>query len=157
LRSITACNDPYVLGHAPRHIAIERETTAVRVAMSSISVNDQSRALAFYAEVLGFVTKSNVDLGAHRWITVVAPDAHDGHELALEPDVYPPAKVWKEALVRDGIPAASFAWDDVATEVDRLTALGVEFRQGPTVMGPVTTAIFDDTCGNLIQLASRLA
>jgi catechol 2,3-dioxygenase-like lactoylglutathione lyase family enzyme len=107
--------------------------------------------------VLGFEKKADVPLGSHRWLTVVAPDAPDGVELVLEPDEHPAAKPFKQALVLDGIPFTSFAVDDVERECRRLQGLGVRFTQEPTAMGPVTTAVFDDTCGNLIQIAQVTA
>jgi catechol 2,3-dioxygenase-like lactoylglutathione lyase family enzyme len=104
--------------------------------------------------VLGFVKKTDFPVGDAKWLTVVSPEAPDGVELVLEPDAHPAARPFKEALVNDGIPFTSFAVDDVQAEHARLAALGVVFTQPPTQMGPVMTAIFDDTCGNLIQIAS---
>jgi catechol 2,3-dioxygenase-like lactoylglutathione lyase family enzyme len=127
----------------------------MRIHLTSVLVDDQARALRFYTEVLGFVAKTDVPVGEHRWLTVVSPDDPDGTELLLEPDAHPAAKVFKEALVSDGIPATSFAVDDVAAEHVRLERLGVRFTQEPAEMGPVTTAVFDDTCGNLIQIEQR--
>jgi catechol 2,3-dioxygenase-like lactoylglutathione lyase family enzyme len=127
----------------------------MRIVVTSVLVDDQARAHRFYTDVLGFVTKKDVPLGEHRWLTVVSPQDPDGTELLLEPDSHPAAKPFKEALVEDGIPAASFGVDDIDAEFARLTALGVEFSQPPVRMGPVTTAVFDDTCGNLIQIAQR--
>jgi catechol 2,3-dioxygenase-like lactoylglutathione lyase family enzyme len=124
--------------------------------VTSVLVDDQAKAHRFYADVLGFVTKNYVDLGEARWLTVVSPEDPDGTELRLEPDGHPAAKPWKQALVEDGIPATSFGVDDIEAEYARLTALGVQFTQPPVQMGPVTTAVFDDTCGNLIQIAQRL-
>ncbi len=126
----------------------------MRIVVTSVPVDDQEKALAFYTDVLGFVKKTDVPAGEHRWLTVVSPDAPDGVELLLEPDEHPAAKVFKAALVADGMPYTSFAVDDVQAEFDRLTGLGVTFVQPPTEMGPVTTAVFDDTCGNLIQIAA---
>jgi catechol 2,3-dioxygenase-like lactoylglutathione lyase family enzyme len=126
----------------------------VRINLASVLVDDQEKALRFYTEVLGFVKKTEVPLGEHRWLTVVSPEAADGVELVLEPDEHPAAKPFKAALVADGIPYTSFAVDDVHAEFDRLTGLGVTFTQEPAQMGPVTTAVFDDTCGNLIQIAA---
>jgi catechol 2,3-dioxygenase-like lactoylglutathione lyase family enzyme len=126
----------------------------MRIHLASIFVSDQEAALRFYTDVLGFVTKHDVPLGEHRWVTVVSPDDRDGCELVLEPDEHPAAKPFKEALVADGIPVTSFAVDDVHAEYKRLSGLGVRFTQEPAEMGPVTTAIFDDTCGNLIQIAT---
>ncbi|GIF56456.1 hypothetical protein Air01nite_25510 [Asanoa iriomotensis] len=125
----------------------------MRVNMASVLVDDQTKALRFYTDVLGFKEKTNVPLGEHRWITVVSPAEPDGVELVLEPDEHPAAKPFKAALVADGIPYTSFAVDDVQAEYERLRGLGVTFTQEPTDMGPVTTAVLDDTCGNLIQIA----
>src|SRR5215510_6160073 len=127
----------------------------MRIDLSSILVDDQDKALRFYTEVLGFEKKTEIPLGEHRWLTVVSPDEPEGTELVLEPDAHPAAKPFKEALVSDGIPYTSFAVDDVAAEFARLGQLGVRFTQEPAEMGPVTTAVFDDTCGNLIQIAHR--
>jgi catechol 2,3-dioxygenase-like lactoylglutathione lyase family enzyme len=125
----------------------------MRIHLSSVFVDDQDKALRFYTDVLGFIKKTEVPLGTDRWLTVVSPEAPDGTELLLEPDGHPAVKPYKEALVADGIPAASFAVDDVRAEFDRLRGLGVRFTQDPLTMGPVTTAVLDDTCGNLIQIA----
>jgi catechol 2,3-dioxygenase-like lactoylglutathione lyase family enzyme len=116
-------------------------------------VDDQEKALRFYTDILGFTKKNDVPLGEHRWLTVVSPDDPDGVELLLEPDTHPAAGPFKAALVADGIPATSFAVDDVRAEAGRLRKLGVVFTQEPAEMGPVTTAVLDDTCGNLIQIA----
>jgi hypothetical protein len=105
--------------------------------------------------VLGFVKKEDVPLGEHRWLTVVSPEDPDGPELLLEPDSHPAAHPFKTALVTDGIPFTSFAVDDVQREFERLRSLGVRFTQQPAEMGPVTTAVLDDTCGNLIQIAAQ--
>jgi catechol 2,3-dioxygenase-like lactoylglutathione lyase family enzyme len=126
----------------------------VRINLASVLVDDQAKALRFYTEVLGFVLKTEIPMGEHRWLTVVSPEAPDGVELVLEPDEHPAAKPFKQALVADGIPFTSFAVADVHAEFDRLKGLGVTFTQEPTAMGPVTTAVFDDTCGNLIQIAA---
>jgi catechol 2,3-dioxygenase-like lactoylglutathione lyase family enzyme len=127
----------------------------MRINVTSVLVDDQDKALAFYTEVLGFQKKTEVPVGEARWLTVVSPEQPDGTELLLEPDQHPAAKPWKEALVNDGIPVTSFAVDDVKAEYERLRAAGVRFTQEPLAMGTVTTAIFDDTCGNLIQIASQ--
>ncbi len=126
-----------------------------RINLASVLVDDQDKALRFYTEVLGFRKKTEIPLGEHRWLTVVSPDDPDGTELVLEPDEHPAAGPFKKALVSDGIPFTSFAVDDVGAEYERLRALGVRFTQEPLTMGPVTTAVFDDTCGNLIQLAAQ--
>ncbi|NML50657.1 VOC family protein [Streptomyces sp. R302] len=124
----------------------------MRINITSVFVDDQETALRFYTDVLGFATKHDVPLGEDRWITVVSPEDPEGTELLLEPSGHPAVPPYKAALVADGIPATSFAVDDVHAEHTRLTALGVRFTQPPVDMGPVTTAILDDTCGNLIQL-----
>jgi catechol 2,3-dioxygenase-like lactoylglutathione lyase family enzyme len=126
----------------------------VRINLSSVLVDDQEKALRFYTEKLGFVKKNDVPVGAARWLTVVSPEERDGVELVLEPDEHPAVRPFKQALVADGIPFTSFAVKDVQAEYDRLTGLGVTFTQPPTAMGPVTTAVLDDTCGNLIQIAA---
>ncbi|NEA31825.1 VOC family protein [Streptomyces sp. SID13031] len=127
----------------------------MRIHLTSVFVDDQDKALRFYTEVLGFVKKNEVPLGQDRWLTVVSPDDLDGTELLLEPDSHPAVKPYQQALAEDGIPAASFAVDDVAAEFKRLGDLGVQFTQAPLAMGPVTTAVLDDTCGNLIQIAQH--
>jgi catechol 2,3-dioxygenase-like lactoylglutathione lyase family enzyme len=127
----------------------------MKINLTSVLVDDQDKALRFYTDLLGFEKKTEVPLGEYRWLTVVSPDDPDGTELVLEPDAHPAAKVFKEALVSDGIPYTSFAVDDVAAEFARLERLGVRFTQQPAEMGPVITAVFDDTCGNLIQIAQR--
>jgi catechol 2,3-dioxygenase-like lactoylglutathione lyase family enzyme len=126
----------------------------MRIYITSVLVDDQEKALRFYTDVLGFVKKNDIPLGGGaRWLTVVSPDDPQGTELLLEPDAHPAAGPFKAALVDDGIPATSFAVDDVQAEFERLSGLGVRFTQEPVEMGPVTTAVFDDTCGNLIQIA----
>ena len=126
----------------------------MRINLTSVLVDDQEKALAFYTEKLGFVKKTDLPAGEFRWLTVVAPEEPDGPELVLEPDAHPAAKPFKEALASDGIPYTSFAVADARAEFDRLRALGVRFTQEPLSTGPVTTAVLDDTCGNLIQIAS---
>jgi catechol 2,3-dioxygenase-like lactoylglutathione lyase family enzyme len=127
----------------------------MKINLTSVLVDDQAKALQFYTDVLGFVKKYDVPLGEARWLTVVSPEDPDGPELVLEPDGHPAARPFKEALVTDGIPFTSFAVDDVQRDFERLTGLGVRFTQEPTQMGPVTTAVLDDTCGNLIQIAAH--
>lgn len=127
----------------------------VRINLTSVLVDDQDKALRFYTEILGFTAKHDIPMGEHRWITVVSPDDPDGTELVLEPDGHPAVKPFKEALAADGIPFTSFAVDDVHAEFARLDALGVRFTQEPVDMGPVTTAVLDDTCGNLIQITHQ--
>ncbi|MGN6128659.1 MAG: VOC family protein, partial [Humibacter sp.] len=114
----------------------------------------QAKALAFYTEKLGFVTKTDVPVGEHRWLTVVGADDTDGVELLLEPNANPASQAYTRALIEQGIPAASFAVDDVDAAHLELTEQGVVFVQPPGVAGPVKTTVLDDTCGNLIQLVS---
>jgi catechol 2,3-dioxygenase-like lactoylglutathione lyase family enzyme len=125
----------------------------MRINLSSVPVDDQEKALRFYTETLGFQKKHDIPLGKHRWITVVCPDDPDGIELCLEPDEHPAVKPFKSALVEDGIPFTSFAVRDLADEYKRLESLGVRFTQPPVDYGSVSAAVFDDTCGNLIQIA----
>ena len=127
---------------------------SIAITTASVFVDDQERALAFYTDILGFIKKTDVPTGEYRWLTVVGRDAQDGVELLLEPDAHPASKVFKAALVEDGIPLTSFGVEDVTAEYERLLALGVRFTQPPVDMGPVTTAVLDDTCGNLIQILS---
>lgn len=126
----------------------------MKIHLTSVMVDDQGKAEKFYTEILGFVVKHDVDLGANRWLTVVSPENPEGTELLLEPSSHPAAQPFKAALVADGIPFTQFAVEDVHAEFERLKALGVRFTQEPTETGPVTTAVFDDTCGNLIQIAT---
>jgi catechol 2,3-dioxygenase-like lactoylglutathione lyase family enzyme len=127
---------------------------AIRIHLTSVYVDDQEHALRFYTDVLGFELRQDVPLGnGDRWLTVGAPH-QEGVELLLEPARHPAVGPYRRAVTGDGIPLASFAVDDVVAEHARLTAAGVTFTQPPTPMGPVTTAVLDDTCGNLIQLAS---
>jgi catechol 2,3-dioxygenase-like lactoylglutathione lyase family enzyme len=126
----------------------------MKVKLTSVSIDDYDKALKYYTEVLGFVKKRDIPLGdGARWITVVSPEEPGGTELLLEPNAdYPAMKALKEALVRDGIPFTAFQVDDIQTEYARLKELGVEFTMEPTNMGMTTVAVFDDTCGNLIQI-----
>jgi catechol 2,3-dioxygenase-like lactoylglutathione lyase family enzyme len=124
----------------------------MRIYVTSVLVDDQQKALDFYTNVLGFQMKRDIPLGDASWLTVVSPDQPDGTELLLEPSGHRAVKPFKDALVEDGIPFTSFAVDDVQAEFDRLRSNGVRFTQEPTEMGGVTTAVFDDTCGNLIQI-----
>jgi catechol 2,3-dioxygenase-like lactoylglutathione lyase family enzyme len=126
----------------------------MKITVTSVLVDDQAKALDFYTDVLGFVKKHDIPLGDARWLTVVSPEAPDGTELLLEPDGHPAARPFKEALVADGIPFTSFGVSDINAEFARLKARGVRFTQEPVDMGTVTTAVFDDTCGNLIQMAA---
>ncbi len=125
----------------------------LKINVTSVFVDDQDKALAFYVDKLGFLPKTDQPAGDYRWLTVVSPTDPDGVELLLEPNAHEAAKAYQRALVEDGIPATSFAADDVNRAHADLTERGVVFVQPPTAMGPVTTAILDDTCGNLIMIA----
>jgi catechol 2,3-dioxygenase-like lactoylglutathione lyase family enzyme len=127
----------------------------MKIVVTSVLVDDQEKALRFYTDVLGFEKKQDIPTGDARWLTVVSPQDPDGTELLLEPDAHPAAKPFKLALVEDGIPYTSFGVDDIKADFKRLSGRGVRFTQPPTEMGPVTTAVFDDTCGNLIQIAQQ--
>ena len=126
----------------------------IRINLTSVLVDDQDKALAFYTDKLGFLKKTDVPAGQARWLTVVSPADPDGIELVLEPDGHPVVGPFKQGLFADGIPFTQFEVDDVFAEVERLKELGVRFTMEATDMGPVAIAIFDDTCGNLIQLAT---
>ncbi|MEU0278317.1 VOC family protein [Streptomyces sp. NPDC088147] len=128
----------------------------MKIHLTSVFVDDQADALRFYTEILGFVKKHDIPLGEeHRWLTVVSADEPGGTELLLEPAGHPAVKPYRDTLVNDGIPLAQFAVDDVKAEYERLRGLGVRFTQEPVEMGAVTTAVFDDTCGNLIQIVTQ--
>ncbi len=127
----------------------------MRINLASVFVDDQQKALRFYTETLGFRVKHNIPLGEYAWLTVVSEEAPEGTELLLEPDDHPAVGPFRKALVADGIPSTSFAVDDVGVEHERLVARGVRFVQPPTDLGPVITAIFDDSCGNLIQISEE--
>jgi catechol 2,3-dioxygenase-like lactoylglutathione lyase family enzyme len=124
----------------------------MKIKLNSVSVDNQAKALAFYTGVLGFVKKNDIPLGEFRWLTVVSPEGPDDVELVLEPNANPAAKTYQKALFDQGIPCTAFAVDDIPTEYERLTERGVVFRTKPTKAGPVTIAVFEDTCGNLIQI-----
>ena len=124
----------------------------MRIKLTSIMVDDQSKALTFYTEVLGFRTKHDIPVGEYRWITVTSPEGPADLELALEPNANPAGKAFQEAMFSQGIPVAAFEVTDIASEFARLTAKGVAFTRQPTNAGSVTIAVFTDTCGNLIQL-----
>jgi catechol 2,3-dioxygenase-like lactoylglutathione lyase family enzyme len=124
----------------------------MRIYVTSVFVDDQAKALDFYTGKLGFMLKNDVPVGEHRWLTVVSKEQPDGTELLLEPSAHPAAKPFKDALVADGIPFTSFQVDDLDAEVGRLKGIGVSLNVEPMDAGPVRMAVFDDTCGNLIQL-----
>ena len=125
-----------------------------RITVTSVLVDDQSHALDFYTRVLGFEVKHDIPMGEHRWLTVVSPDDPEGPQLLLEPSAHPAVGPFKNALFEDGIPATSFTVDDVPAEFERLSAAGVRFTVEPMDAGPVVIAVFDDTCGNLVQFTS---
>lgn len=127
----------------------------MKIYISSVYVDDQEKAFRFYTEVLGFVKKIDVPAGEYRWLTVVSPEEPDGTKLLLEPSDNPATKAFKRVLYEQGIPLASFAVEDIRGEYERMRELGVDFAVEPTEMGSVTVAVFDDTCGNLIQLVQR--
>jgi predicted enzyme related to lactoylglutathione lyase len=127
----------------------------MRISLTSVFVDDQRAALAFYTDVLGFTKRRDIPVGSDSWLTVVSPEAPDGPELLLEPSSHPAVKPYRDALVEDGIPLAQFAVDDVHDEHARLTGKGVVFTQPPTDIGSAVVAVFDDTCGNLVQLVAE--
>ena len=127
----------------------------MRIVITSVFVDDQEKALRFYTDVLGFLKKTDIPMGQSRWLTVVSPSDANGVELLLEPDYHPAVGPFKKSLVEDGIPFTSFGVEDVQSEFIRLRSAGVHFTQQPVAMGPVTTAVLDDTCGNLIQIAQK--
>ncbi|MFT7640665.1 MAG: putative enzyme related to lactoylglutathione lyase [Pirellulaceae bacterium] len=124
----------------------------MKIYLTTVFVHDQAKALDFYTSVLGFVKQNDIPQGAHRWLTVVSPEGAEGVELLLEPNELPAAQTYQRALFEEGIPVKSFAVDDIENEHDRLKKLGVEFTMDPTAAGAVKLAVFNDTCGNLIQL-----
>lgn len=127
----------------------------MRIFITSVMVEDQAKALEFYTGVLGFVKKTDVPAGEGRWLTVVSPDGPDDVELLLEPMGFAPARTFQKALREAGIPLTSFAVRDIRQEHQRLEKRGVAFTMEPTSMGPVTVAVFDDNCGNLIQICQK--
>ena len=129
----------------------------MKIKLNSVFVEDQDKALKFYTEVLGFVKNKDIPLGEFRWLTVVSPEEPEGTELVLEPNDNPAAKAFQSAIHKQGIPLTAFAVEDIQKEYERLKRLGVEFTMEPTKMGPETVALFDDTCGNLIQLYQEAA
>ena len=124
----------------------------MRITLTGVFVGDQDKALRFYTETLGFVKKHDVPVGEFKWLTVVSPDDPDGTELLLEPNENPVAKEYQKGLFDQGLPAASFSVTDIRAEYEKLKSLGVAFTMEPTELPNVTIAVFDDTCGNLIQI-----
>jgi catechol 2,3-dioxygenase-like lactoylglutathione lyase family enzyme len=127
----------------------------MKIIVTSLFVQDQDKALEFYSEKLGFVKKVDVPVGDYRWITLVSPEDQGGTELLLEPNVHPAAKEYQKKIFADGIPATMFGVADIHKEYTRLLEKGVKFTMEPTKAGEVTIAVFDDTCGNLIQIAQK--
>ena len=124
----------------------------MRIKLNSIFVDNQDKALKFYTGTLGFKKSKEIPVGEFKWLTVASPDNTDDLELVLEPNANPAAKQFQEAIFKQGIPITAFEVDDIKAEYERLKGLGVVFTMAPTNAGPVTIAIFSDTCGNLIQL-----
>lgn len=124
----------------------------MKIKLTSVIVDDQEKALRFYTAVLGFIKQKDIPVGQFRWLTVVSPDGPDDIELLLEPNENSAAKAYQKALHEQGIPLTAFAVDDVQKEYERLQGMGVVFQSEPATMGPTTIAIFDDSCGNLIQM-----
>lgn len=124
----------------------------MKIKLTSVFVDDQGKALTFYTDILGFIKKQDFPVGEFKWLTVVSPDEPDGVELLLEPDANPASQAFKKSIYEQGIPAAAFAVDDIHHEFERLKQRGAVFHTEPTQTGPVTIAVFDDTCGNLIQI-----
>lgn len=128
----------------------------IKIHVTSVPVDNQDKALRFYTDKLGFIKKTEVPMGEHKWLTVVAPTEQNGVELLLEPMAFEPAKVYQKALKDAGIPYTSFMVADLTKEYQRLISLGVKFSMEPREMGPVKIAVLDDTCGNNIQLVQML-
>lgn len=124
----------------------------MKIQLTSVMVDDQDKALKFYTEVLGFVKKTEIPMGEFNWLTVVSPEGPDDVELLLEPMSFPPARTYQKALFEAGIALTAFAVADIQQDYERMEKLGVVFKTKPTPMGPVTIAVFEDTCGNLIQM-----
>ncbi len=128
----------------------------MQIKLSCVMVKKQDDALRFYTNVLGFVKKEDITMGSFRWLTVVSPEGVEGVELVLEPMGFPPAQTYQKALFEAGIPATAFFTKNIDAEYQRLKGLGVSFRGEPTAMGPVKVVLFEDTCGNLINLVQPL-
>jgi len=139
---------------APNHI---HQEATMQIRLASVMVDNQENALRFYTATLGFVKNKDIPMGQFRWLTVSSPEGAEGVELVLEPMGFPPAQIYQKALFAAGIPATAFLTNDIDAEFRRLKALGVKFRGEPTSMGPITAVIFEDTCGNLINLVQPTA
>jgi predicted enzyme related to lactoylglutathione lyase len=148
------CDGTRNAGHlfGAANTATGRQAGVMRIRLTSVFVDDQDKALKFYTEVLGFQKKQDFPVGKFKWLTVVSPEDPDGVQLLLEPDEHPATKTFKAALFAQGTPMATFFVDDIGREAERMKQVGVVFTMEPTQIGPATVAIFDDTCGNLIQL-----
>lgn len=144
-----------IVSRVPYIANIKGDKNSMKIIVTSIFVQDQDKALEFYSEKLGFVKKHDVPMGKFRWITLVSPDEHDGTELLLEPNEHPAAKEYQEKLFAEGIPVTMFGVADIHVEYKRLSEKGVKFTMEPTKMGELTIAVFDDTCGNLIQILQK--
>lgn len=144
-----------IVSRVPYVANIKGGINIMKIIVTSIFVQDQDKALEFYSEKLGFVKKHDVPMGKFRWITLVSPDDHDGTELLLEPNEHPAAKEYQEKLFAEGIPVTMFGVADIHVEYKRLSEIGVKFTMEPTKMGELTIAVFDDTCGNLIQILQK--
>lgn len=142
-------------GMLPARVPAPRTKLTMKINLTSVMVDDQDKALKFYTEVLGFVKKTEVPAGKFKWLTVVSPEGPNDIELLLEPNDNPAAKTYQKAIFEQGIPFTSFAVDDIQKEYERLKKRGVAFTTEPTKMGPLTIAVFNDTCGNLIQIAQK--
>jgi len=127
----------------------------MQITLASITVDDQDKALRFYTDIVGFVKKEDISMGSFRWLTVTSPEGVEGIELVLEPMAFPPSQTYQKALFEAGIPTTAFMTTDINAEYARLKNLGVVFRGEPKSMGPVTIVLFEDTCGNLINLVQR--
>lgn len=138
--------------HAPQRNPTRKELTIVKIKLTSVMVDDQDKALKFYTETLRFVKKTEIPMGEAKWLTVVSPEGPDDVELVLELTGFPPAVIYQQALFEAGIPFTSFAVEDIQAECERMKKLGVVFTMEPTAAGLVTLAVFNDTCGNLIQI-----
>jgi len=133
-------------------LRLESRETTVQIRLASVMVDDQDKALRFYTGVLGFVKQKDIPMGPFRWLTVSSPEGAEGVELVLEPMAFPPARTFQMALFSAGIPATAFLTGNIQAEYQRLKALGVNFRGEPKHMGPITAVLFEDTCGNLLNL-----
>jgi catechol 2,3-dioxygenase-like lactoylglutathione lyase family enzyme len=133
-------------------LAASRRESYMQIRLASIMVDDQDKALRFYTTILGFAKNKDISMGEFRWLTVSSPEGADGVELVLEPMGFPPARTYQKALYDAGIPATAFITTNIQAEFQRLRGAGVKFRGEPRAMGPITAVVFEDSCGNLINL-----